>query len=165
MRLHTRTLIASLFAAAASAAVAGTVSVSFVNTASYADAGTTAWDEEANLKTLAGHLEKLGQRGLPAGQVLKVEIRDVDLAGWVRPTRDGSQVRVLRGRADEPRITLRYTLEENGKVLRSGEESIADKDYANGTFAGRDSASLYYEKRMLDAWFKARFVEGRASAG
>ena len=158
MRLHFRTLIASLLAAVASTAMAGTVSVSFINTASYTDAGTTSWDEQANLKTLATHLEKLGQRWLPAGQVLKVEVLDVDLAGSLRPQRDGSQVRVLRGGADWPRISLRYTLEENGKVLRSGQEQVSDTTYAQAQSGPRDSSSLHYEKRMLDGWFKARFT-------
>ena len=165
MQAHIRILIASLFAAAASTAMAGTVSVSFINTASYTDAGTTSWDEQANLRTLAVHLEKLGQRWLPAGQVLKVEVLDVDLAGSLRSQRDGSQLRVLRGGADWPRITLRYTLEENGKALRSAQEQVSDMTYAQGLSGHRDSTSLYYEKRMLDGWFKARFVEGRASAG
>jgi hypothetical protein len=157
MRLPIRILFASLLAAGACSAMAGSVSVSFVNTASFSDAGTTSWDEQANLKTLAVHLEKLGQRWLPVNQVLKVEVLDVDLAGALRSQRDGSQIRVLRGGADWPRITLRYTLEEAGKALRTGEEQVSDMTYAQGMSGHRDSTSLFYEKRMLDAWFKARF--------
>jgi len=158
MRLPLRTLIASLLTAAAGAAMAGTVSVAFVNVANYSDAGTTAWDEEANLKTLAVHLEKLGKRWLPPAQVLKVEVLDVDLAGSLRSQRDGSQLRVLRGGADWPRITVRYTLEENGKALRTGEEQVSDMTYSQGMSGHRDSTSLFYEKRMLDGWFRARFA-------
>ncbi|MFA6271218.1 MAG: hypothetical protein WC657_08520 [Candidatus Paceibacterota bacterium] len=46
-------------AATPSGAAAGTVEVRFVNTGSYADAGVTAREEEANLKAI-------GQRSLPA---------------------------------------------------------------------------------------------------
>jgi hypothetical protein len=165
MRMPIRLLVASLFAAGACSAMAGSVNVTFVNTANFTDAGTTAFDEQANLRTLAVHLEKLGQRWLPAGQVLKIEVLDVDLAGSLRSQRDGSQLRVLRGGADWPRITLRYALEENGKLLRSGEEQVSDMTYAQGMTGHRDSTSLYYEKRTLDTWFRARFAEGRAAAG
>jgi hypothetical protein len=158
MRLHTLFLIASSLAAGAWAATAGTASVSFIHTASYSDAGTTAWDEQANLRTLATHLERLAQKGLPAGQVLKIEVLEIDLAGTTRPSRDGSLLRVLSGGADWPRINLRYTLEADGKAIRSGQESLSDMDYAHGMSGRRDSESLYYEKRMLDAWFKARFT-------
>lgn len=158
MRPPIRTLIASLLAAGACTAMAGTVSVSFINPTSYSDAGTTAWDGQANLKTLAAHLEQLGQRWLPAGQVLKVEIVDVDLAGYLRPQRDGTQLRVVRGGADWPSIKLRYTLEENGKALRSDEDQVSDMTYAQGMAGRRDSTPLYHDKRMLEGWFKARFA-------
>lgn len=153
-----------LLAAAAPAATAGTVAVSFVNAPSFEDAGTTSWEEQANLKALAEHLQGLGRRMLPPNQVLKVEVTDVDLAGSRRPTRLGSEIRVLRGGADWPRINLRYTLEVDGKPVRSGEERVADLDYARGISKYRESQSLYYEKRMLDDWFKARFADGNAAA-
>ena len=157
-------LFTVLAAAAPTAAVAGTVDVSFVNAPAFEDAGTTSWEEQANLKALAAHLQSLGQRMLPANQVLKVEVTDVDLAGSLRPTRLGSQIRVLRGGADWPRINLRYTLEVDGKPVRSGEERVADMNYARGISKYRESQSLYYEKRMLDDWFKARFADSKTAA-
>ena len=161
---HTLTLLC--LALAAGAAGAGTVNVSFVNAPSFEDAGTTSWEEQANLKALAAHLQGLGQRLLPANQALKVEVLDVDLAGLVRPGRDGSSVRVLRGGADWPRIKLRYVLEADGKTLSQGEEWVSDMNYARSVpSAYRDSQSLFYEKRMLDAWFKARFAEVKTAAG
>lgn len=152
MRSRVRTLLLCCFAASAAAASAGTVEVSFVNPTSYIDAGKTQWDEKANLEALGKHLEALGQR-LPADQALKIEVLDVDLAGTVKP---GSEVRVVRGRADYPRIHLRYTLRGAG-VQRSGDEWVKDLDYARGPRGVQGSESLYFEKRMLDAWFKARF--------
>ena len=157
-------LSAACLALAATAAGAGTAQVSFINVPSFEDAGSTSWEEQANLQALATHLESLAQRMLPAGQQLKVEVLDVDLAGTVRPSVRGSSVRVLRGGADWPRIHLRYTLEADGKAVASGDERIADLNYARGLSGARDSQSLYYEKRMLDAWFKARFGEGTVAA-
>jgi hypothetical protein len=166
MRFRTRTLLLSFLLPVTAATIAGTAEVSFVNGASYTDAGTTKWDEDANLQALARHLQGLGQRLLAANQVLKVEVLDVDLAGTVRPARHGAaELRVLRGAADYPRIHLKYTLEADGVVQGSGTEWLTDLNYARGLAGRRDSESLYYEKRMLDRWFNARFVEGRAGAG
>ena len=166
MRFRAQTLLVSILLPAAAAAMAGTVEVSFVTGAVYTDAGSTRWDEDANLKALASHLQGLGQRLLPANQALKVEVLDVDLAGTVHPARHGGgDLRVLRGNTDYPRIQLKYTLETDGAAQRSGTEWITDMDYAHGVPRRRDSEPLYYEKRMLDRWFKDRFVDGRAGAG
>ena len=48
---------------------------------------------------------------------------------------------------------LRYTLTENGQVLRSGEAKISDMNYLHRINRHWDSESLRYEKRMLDEWF------------
>jgi Protein of unknown function (DUF3016) len=163
MRIPLRVLLFLLVAAALPAAVAGSVTVSFAKAGRFVDAGATPWEERANLDRLASHLQALGQRHLPQDQALKVEVLEVDLAGTLRPSRRAAgEVRIVRGRADWPSIGLRYTLEHDGKTLLSGEERLADLDYTHGIAAGRGSDPLHYEKHMLDAWFKARFVERRA---
>ena len=157
---------AVVMAMATGSAMAGEVKISFVDQASFSDAGATPWEEQATLDALAKHLQALGKRYLPADQVLKVELLDVDLAGTVRPSRRaGTSLRFVRGGADWPRIKLRYTLEVNGQPLLNGEESVADMDYANSLGSSRGSGPLHYEKHMLDGWFKARFVERGAAAG
>lgn len=166
MSLHIRLLLVPSLAAAAFAATAGTVNVSFVNPSSYWDAGSSSWDEAANLTTLATHLQKLGQRSLPADHALTIEVLQVDLAGTVRAfQRDGSAVRVITGGADWPRINLRYTLQAGGRTVASGTEWVADTDYTHGLAARGDNQPLFYEKRMLNAWFKARFVDALAGPG
>lgn len=156
--------IAAFAAAAVPVATAGTVSVSFVNEARFADAGTTPWEASANLAALAGHLKALGQRHLPADHSLKLELLDVDLAGTTRPSRHvGRDLRVVKGLADWPRIGVRYVLEAPGKPSLSGEETVADLNYARHLPADRGSDPLHFEKRMLEAWFKARIVERRAA--
>jgi hypothetical protein len=154
-----------LACATASAATAGTVDVRFVNSRLYADAGNAAWEEEANLQAIDRHLKARGQRWLPANHVLKVDVLDVDLAGAVRPFHGGAEIRVLRGGADFPRIHLKYTLEVDGKVERSGDEWLTDLNYTGRLTGERSSESLHYEKRMIDEWFKARFLQGAASPG
>ena len=166
MKQQCRALFFScLFAAAGFASAAGTVSVSFIDASKYWDAGTTPWDEAANLVSLAEHLKALGKHYLRDGEVLKIEVLDVDLGGTTWPwRRNGSEVRIVRGGADWPRIGLRYTLEVNGTAVRSAEESLADMNYTRGLVEARYSEPLYHEKKMLEKWFKASFVEGRAAA-
>ncbi|MDF2467620.1 MAG: hypothetical protein K0Q43_5855 [Ramlibacter sp.] len=89
----------------------------------------------------------------------------MDLAGAVRPFHGGIEIRVLRGGADFPRIHLKYTLEVDGKVERSGDEWLTDLNYAGRLTGERNSESLHYEKRMIDEWFKARLLQGPGSAG
>lgn len=158
MRFTTRMLIVPALAAAAFAANAGTVTVSFVRAVDYADAGSNPWDGEANLKILAGHLYKLGQATLPADQVLKIDVIELTLAGTVVMARSrGDSTRLLVGGADWPQMHLRYTLEQGGRTIASGDEWVSDRDYMHGLSQKPDSGSLYYEKRMLGNWFRTRF--------
>jgi hypothetical protein len=145
------------------AAHAGTAHVAFVNAPSFSDAGGTTDDERKNLDALARHVQSLAQRLLPADHALKVEVLDVDLAGTVLDTRRGTSLtRVIRGGADFPRLRLRYTLEQNGRVVRSGEDALADLNYSRGMSGSyRQSQPLHYEKRMLETWFKEQLVGGR----
>lgn len=157
-------LLIGVAVGAAAPAFAGTVDVTFTGSENYADAGDMPHREEANLRTLAGHLKSLGERHLPAGQVLKIEVLDVDLAGetrpWLFPER---HVRIARGGADTPSVTLRYSLEADGRVLRSGEERVTDLAYLHHSGLGGPREPLRHEKRMLDGWFSERFVDTAAA--
>ena len=141
------------------AQAAGTVTVSFVEPEKFADARDARLDSSDNLRVLAGHIESAASRYMADGQKLSVEVLDVDLAGEVRPSRRFHQdVRVLKGGADWPRVTLRYTLESPGQPVRRVEQTISDMAYlqrSNG-LAYRDALS--HEKRMLDEWFKGQFA-------
>jgi Protein of unknown function (DUF3016) len=164
MRLRFLTAAALLTLSATASHSGGVAEVSFPNEARYTDAGAYGTERAANLAQLAAHLKRLAQRDLPEGQKLTVEILDVDLAGEARPWRRmPSEVRVLRGRADWPRIELRYTLSGEPGNTRSATESIADLNYLQRIGSYGSSEPLVYEKRMIDDWFRARFVE-RGSA-
>lgn len=166
MRLNPIILIVVAIAGlgASTACAVGSAEVLFPNEARFSDAGVSASDRAANLAQLANHLKRLAARHLPEGQKLTVEVLDVDLAGTSRPWRaTGTDVRVLRGRADWPRIELRYALSVDGNTTRTGKESIADLNYLQRISAYGSSEPLRHEKRMLDEWFRARFIEGRAA--
>ena len=155
---------AGLVLAAAAAQAAGTVQVSFIQSDKFTDAGDARRDIDGNLRELARHFDALAQRYLGDGQKLTVEVLDIDLAGEVRPSRRFMQdVRVLRGRADWPRIKLRYTLETSGQAPRSGEQNIADMAYLQHISAGyANDEPLRHEKRMLREWFATQFVAAPA---
>lgn len=138
---------------------ADVVSVSFVKPETFSDARDAYGRAEVNLLVLAQHLQALGQQRLPSGQTLHIEILDVDLAGQIRPWRQGVQdVRVLNGRADWPSVQLRYTLKQGDQVLKSGDERISDLSYFTRIHRNRDGDTLRHEKRMLQAWFDERLL-------
>lgn len=150
-------MVSSLASLAPSAHAAGSVEVSFVKPETYADIGSSMLDRERHLAILARHLRALGDK-LPDGQTLKIEVLDIDLAGEEIFNRHLHDVRVLRGRADWPRMALRYTLSAGGQTLKSGDEKLADMGYLMHSLHASRGDALAYELRMVDDWFGARFV-------
>ena len=144
--------LAGLLALGAGAASAG-VTVKYIEPDKFSDLPFSPWEREEVLRDLSDYFTKLG-KSLPQGQDLAIEVTDVDLAGREYPnSRAARDLRILKGQADWPIIVLRYTLTENGQVLRSGEAKISDMNYLHRINRHWDSESLRYEKRMLDDWF------------
>jgi len=164
--IRTTVALLALSGTALSAHAAGAVEVSFVEPARYSDAGRDPVESRRNEDTLARYLEGLGERYLAAGQTLKIDVLDLDLAGTVRPSRRGTgDIRIVRGGADAPHIRVRYSLAAGGQVVKSAEEVVTDLNYL-GHAAGQTTGDpLRLEKRMLDDWFKARFGASKALAG
>lgn len=157
MRVLTPTMLAASLALLAGAAWAD-VSVSYVKPDEFTDVPRNAIDRERVLKNFSDYFATLNAR-LPAGQNLKIEVLDIDLAGRMWPRRNGGEdIRVLNGGADWPRVHLRYTLEQDGQVLRSGDEQLSNMNYMQGISRYSDSDTLRYEKQMLDDWFNKAIV-------
>lgn len=145
--------LAGLFALVAGSAGAATT-VTYVQPDKFSDVPFVPWEREDTLKQLSDHFIKLGN-SLPPGQDLRVEVLDVDLAGRLIPSaRLGRDLRIMRGRADWPRIELRYSLEQNGQVIKSGEAQLSDMNYLDHVSRYFDSEPLRYEKQMIDDWFE-----------
>lgn len=145
-------LTAALLAAPLAAQAAGQVQVKWIEPEKFSDAGRGSFDRERTLQTLAEHLQALGRR-LPDGQTLSVEVTDLELAGEVEPFgRFHHDVRVLRGRADWPRMSLRYTLSDGTRTLARGNADISDPNYLFRSLRHSQDGALAYEKRMLDDW-------------
>jgi hypothetical protein len=159
-RIPCLTLAAGLLAAALPCLAAGEVEVNFVEPSKYIDAGSSSVEIDRTTKALGAYLKRFG-RDLPDGQTLRIEVLDIDLAGWVR-TGSRADTRVLRGTADGPRIKLRYTLQADGRVLAAGEQTVVDLDYLNQRWRDPPQSDLPYEERMLERWFAERFGDARA---
>lgn len=159
----TITLIAAALFPVAQAA--GTVEVNFVEPARYSDAGRGELEIERTMQNLGQFIRHLGRR-LPDGQKLRIDVLDVDLAGEVRPLfRGRDDVRLMRGGADWPRMTLRYTLTgADGRTLQSGQETISDMNYQHSSLRARVASDpLAYDHRLLERWFDERFVPRQAA--
>ena len=81
-----------------------------------------------------------------------MEVLDIDLAGITRPTISRPDLRIVRGGADWPTMQLRYSVLQDGKVIKSGEERLSDMNYTQHINRYGSDASLRYEKQMLDDW-------------
>jgi hypothetical protein len=153
-------ILAAAALCASSLAGAGAVTVSLNHPERFTDAVDAPQPYPiASLQMLTGYLQMLGQKYLPPEQTLFIELVDLDLVGKLRPSHRTSTgwIRVATSPLDWPHAKLRYRLEANGRVLKSGEESISDMAFMShiGIY-GADP--LRYEKRMFNEWFRARFA-------
>lgn len=153
-RIRSAALAAGLLLACLNAV--GAAKVTYVQPEKMTDVPRYPSDRESMEIAFREHLDKLSER-LPAGQQLVVEFLDIDLAGDVFPRVPVQDIRVLKGRADWPRMHLRYRIEQDGAVLRSGERELADANYL--MHSSRYNGELYqHEKDMLDDWFRKEIL-------
>ncbi|MFC3460808.1 DUF3016 domain-containing protein [Massilia haematophila] len=154
---------AGLLALAAGTASAG-VTVNYIEPDRFSDVPFASWERDETLKELTEHFAKLGAE-LPPGQDLRIDVKDIDLAGREYPTRGVRDLRVVRSNgADWPRIDLHYTVEQDGRVLRSGEAQLRDMAFMDRIGRANDSDSLRFEKRMIDDWFYSTIMPRERAA-
>jgi uncharacterized lipoprotein YbaY len=147
----------------AAGAASAEVKVTYVHPESFSDLPFTPWKREQALEDISDHFKELGKT-LPPGQDLSIEVLDVDLAGRERPSRFlGEDVRIMRGEADWPRMHLRYTLSQNGKLIKSGDAQLSDMGYMDHLNLYPSTERLPYEMQMMDDWFKKTFGVDRYS--
>lgn len=152
---------AGLCLLSATSAFAAEVTVHYVQPDKFADMPFQPWEREDVMKQLTDHFNRLGKR-LPADQALTIDVLDIDLAGRIIPNvRSGRDIRVMRGEADWPHMRLRYSLQQGGNVLASGNADISDMAYMQHLNRYSDGDPLRYEKQMLDDWFEKTFLGKR----
>lgn len=141
------------------AVASAAATVSFINPEKMTDVPRFSSDLKSMEMVLREHIDELASK-LPAGQELKVEFLDIDLAGDVFPRVPVRDIRVMKGMADWPRVHLRYSIEQDGKVLRSGERELADPNYLMGSSSFRNEIYVH-EKKLLDDWFRKEVLARR----
>jgi hypothetical protein len=134
----------------------GRAEVRFVEPEKFTDAGFGVQERERTQQLLNSHFERLA-RSLPDGQVLRVDITDVDLAGEV-DTLAFHRIRVIGQLPDAPRLDMRFELRQGDRVISRGEEKLSDLAYDFGRIGAQRGQPLQYEARMIDRWFSERFA-------
>jgi hypothetical protein len=160
-----RSLLAGALAFAAlvtmplSVEAAGSVDVTFINPERYRDIDDRFTGRRSgNLKEIESYFDYLGERHLKDGQVVSIEVLNIDLAGQYEPWRfELRNVRIMRD-VTPPRFRLRYALVDRGKLLVRAEENVTDMTYLWGAGSIYGGQRLGYEKKMLRDWFRRRFV-------
>lgn len=152
-----KAVLAGVFAMAAGSAGAA-VTVSYVAPDKFADVPYAVAEREHTLRGLTEHFNWLGNKLAP-GQDLRIDVLDVDLAGHLVPSvSQGGEVRVLGDLGtDSPRVRLRFSLEENGQVIKSGEVRLSDVNYLKHRTRYWDNETLRHEKALIDQWFGQTF--------
>ena len=158
-----RTLAVSGLLALAAGTASADVTVNYVEQERFTDLPFTPWERESVLKELTEHFTRLGAK-LPVGQNLRIDVRDVDLAGREYPGRGARDLRIVKNGAEWPRIDLHYTIESNGQVVRSGDGQLRDMSFMDRTNRSTGSDFLRYEKRMIDDWFYSEIMPRERAA-
>src|SRR5690349_2129192 len=119
MHAHLAGIASALMATVMAGTAQAEVQVTFVDPQGYTDAdlyrtrGQVGQDAPA-LVGLRRILERLGQR-LPPGQDLRIEVRDIDLAGYFPPRRPENPAYRVMEPTTWPRIDLRYSVMQGGR--------------------------------------------------
>jgi hypothetical protein len=150
----------AVLGAAGGAAATGRVEVRYATAERFTDAGFGARELERTQRVLSNHLARLAAQ-LPDGQLLKVEVRDIDLAGELESVAF-DRVRVLGRAPDRPRLDLRFELQADGRVLDQGEAVLTDLAYLERSVGPQRGEPLSHERRLLDEWFAERIAPAGA---
>jgi hypothetical protein len=110
------------------------------------------------LSDLRTYFVKQSARLMAAGQVLKITVTDVDLAGDFEPWHaiGGSDIRVVRD-IYPPRITLAFQLTDaDGSILAQGDRTLTDMNFMQRLSIERDDPRRH-EKALIDDWLHREF--------
>jgi hypothetical protein len=145
--------LAGLLLAVQGAASAAVV-VNYIHDEKFTDLPRVPWQRQQALEDIAEHFEKLGKTLAP-GQDLSIDVLDIDLAGREQPNRFTTEsIRVTHGDVDWPRMHLRYSLIDHGKVVASGDAQLSDKSYSRHINGYPGDEHWRFERQMIDEWWR-----------
>jgi len=109
------------------------------------------------LGELRAYLVKQANRLLAQGQVLKITVTDVDLAGEVEPWHGAANdVRVVRD-IYPPRMTLAFRLTDAaGEIVAQGDRNLRDDQFMLRLSITMDDPRRH-EKALIDDWLRKEF--------
>ncbi len=158
MRRAAMAIFAALAAISLALPARAGVLVNFINPENYHDFDTEAPAvRSAMLNELRQTLVELGATYLKPGQTLKIDVLDIDRAGFADPRPMRGDLRIITNATPPPRFRVQYTLQQNGKVLARAQETISDINYLQNSDARFATGWLVYEKATLRDWFASRF--------
>ena len=103
------------------------------------------------------HFTKLAEK-LPEGQILKIDVTDVDLAGDTHVA-GISRMRIVK-EIYFPRMTFTYQLvNADGSEVVANTAKLKDMNFMMGGRLKYRHESIGYEKKMLDDWFEDTFKD------
>lgn len=135
---------------------AGTASaevvVNYVQSERFSDLPMDPRERARVLNELTEHFSKLGAQ-LPPGQILRIDVDNIDLAGRTVPTNGTRERRTVGNAVDWPRINLEFELESKGQIVRSGKVELRDMAFMDRANRYYDGDALRFEKPMINEWF------------
>jgi Protein of unknown function (DUF3016) len=151
--------ISSILTSPVLGAPRATVEVQYVQPAKFTDFNIygrgSQWSASYFATQISDDLRPSLERKVPGGK-LTLRFTDVDLAGHY-PSRGGSSVRVVRGAIRPARMSFEFVLQDSSdRTLASGSTRITDTSSPSSlAHHPKRSQALYYEKRMLERWFRS----------
>ncbi len=137
----------------------GQAVVTFVNPEQFTDVVLTDRSREASRAIVLPEFERTlresASRELPTGFRLDLRITDMDLAGWIRPTRDGRRMRIVRDGLPA-RIKFEYTLSDAaGRAVETGRKTLSRLPSESVALANVDPQTTALLNDMMASWLKS----------
>jgi hypothetical protein len=136
------------------------VAVNFVAPERYTDAGDRFGAGPGLRVTLAEIrriIEGAALRAMAPGDDLRVDVLDIDLAGFAHPGLSPVSAPRVVSDVTPPAFRLRYDLRRGGRRIAGGDERVSDMNFLFGARANR-SGAFAYEEALLRDWARKRLT-------
>ena len=144
---------------------ASRVSVTFVQPERFTDVKDSLLASPKGTADLLAEIDRYlhaaGERYVPPGRALEIQVTNIDLAGEFEPWRGPQfdRIRIMRD-IYVPRFELTFRLTDGtGAVVKEGRRVLVDQLYLNSA-ALNDGDRLYYDKLLLRGWLRQEFASG-----